>query len=88
MVVEDNGISIDLSKQKDAIFGMFQTFHGNSDAVGFGLFITKNQVEAMDGKIEIESAPDKGTAFKIYLHEKNWISLHHRRRRNNYIPDE
>ncbi len=71
LVVEDNGIGIDLSKHKDAIFGMFQTFHGNSDAVGFGLFITKNQVEAMDGKIEIESVPDKGTVFIIYLHEKN-----------------
>ncbi len=71
LVVEDNGIGIDLSKHKDAIFGMFQTFHGNSDAVGFGLFITKNQIEAMDGRIEIESAPDKGTVFKIYLHEKS-----------------
>ena len=71
MTVEDNGIGIDLSKHKDAIFGMFQTFHGNSDAVGFGLFITKNQIEAMDGKVEVESALDKGTVFKIYLHEKN-----------------
>ncbi len=69
--VEDNGMGIDLSRHKDAIFGMFQTFHGNSDAVGFGLFITKNQIEAMDGKIEIESALDKGTKFKIYLHEKS-----------------
>lgn len=69
--IEDNGMGIDLNKHKDAVFGMFQTFHGNKDAVGFGLFITKNQIEAMDGKIEIESAPGKGTTFNIYLHEKS-----------------
>ncbi len=69
--IEDNGMGIDLNKHKDAVFGMFQTFHGNKDAVGFGLFITKNQIEAMDGKIEIESTPGKGTIFNIYLHEKS-----------------
>ena len=34
---------------------MFKTFHGNKDAKGIGLFITKNQIEAMDGSIAIES---------------------------------
>lgn len=68
--VSDNGIGIDLEKNKDQIFGMYQTFHGNKDAVGFGLFITKNQIEAMGGKIEVESKPDQGTTFTIYLHEK------------------
>jgi PAS domain S-box-containing protein len=71
LTVEDNGAGIDLKKHKDAIFGMYQTFHGNNDAVGFGLFITKNQIEAMAGKIEIDSTPDQGTKFKIYFHEKS-----------------
>ena len=49
---------------------MYKTFHGNEDAKGIGLFITKNQLEAMNGKIEIESEVDQGSNFKIYLNEK------------------
>jgi chemotaxis protein histidine kinase CheA len=46
---------------------MYKTFHGNKDARGIGLFITRNQVESLGGKIEVESELDKGTTFKIYL---------------------
>ena len=49
---------------------MYKTFHGNEDAKGIGLFITKNQLEAMNGKIEVESEVDFGSIFKIYLNEK------------------
>ena len=49
---------------------MYKTFHGNEDAKGIGLFITKNQLEAMNGKIEIESEVGQGSNFKIYLNEK------------------
>ena len=49
---------------------MYKTFHGNEDARGIGLFITKNQLEAMKGKIEVESKEDEGSTFKIYLNEK------------------
>lgn len=51
------------------MFGMYKTFHGNRDARGIGLFITKNQIEAMKGKIEVESTVDQGTKFKIYFYE-------------------
>lgn len=64
---KDNGIGIDLEKNKDKLFGMYKTFHGNSDAKGLGLFITKTQIEGMKGKIEVESEVGKGTTFKIYL---------------------
>lgn len=70
--IEDNGIGIDLKKNRDKIFGMYKTFHGNKDARGIGLFITKNQIEAMNGKIEVESEVNVGTKFKIYFdYEKN-----------------
>ncbi|TKB99483.1 sensor histidine kinase [Pedobacter cryotolerans] len=65
--VEDNGVGIDLNKHGEKIFNIYQTFNGNADARGFGLFISKNQVEAMGGKIEVESEIDKGTIFKIYF---------------------
>jgi len=65
--VSDNGIGIDLKKYGDKMFGMYQTFNGNSDARGYGLFITKNQVEAMGGRIEVESQVNLGTTFKVYF---------------------
>ncbi len=67
---KDNGLGINLNKNKHKIFGMYKTFHGNEDARGIGLFIIKNQIEAMNGKIEVESEEGKGSTFKIYLNNK------------------
>jgi PAS domain S-box-containing protein len=67
LCVSDNGIGIDLKKHGDKMFGIYQTFNGNADARGFGLFITKNQVDAMGGKIAVESTLNHGTTFKIYF---------------------
>lgn len=66
-ICKDNGLGIDLEKNGAKLFGMYKTFHGNKDAKGIGLFMTKNQVEAMHGKIEVESQVGIGTIFKIYL---------------------
>lgn len=65
--VSDNGIGIDLKRHADKIFGMYKTFHNNSDARGIGLFITKNQIDAMGGAISIESKLNEGTTFKIHV---------------------
>jgi PAS domain S-box-containing protein len=67
LCIADNGIGIDLEKNGDKVFGMYKTFHSNEDARGIGLFITKNQIEALGGKVEIESELNKGTTFKIYF---------------------
>jgi len=63
----DNGQGIDLKRHGDKIFGMYKTFHKHKDAKGIGLFITKNQIEAMGGSIKIESQVDKGTTMFIEL---------------------
>ena len=63
----DNGQGIDLDRHGNKIFGMYKTFHGNKDAKGIGLFITKNQIEAMNGKIEVESTVNVGTTFNLYF---------------------
>lgn len=65
--VEDNGLGIDLKQHGHNIFKLHKTFHGNPQAKGFGLFITKNQVEAMGGTIRIDSTVDKGSKFVIQL---------------------
>ena len=63
----DNGVGIDVKKNKERLFGMYNTFHGNKDAKGLGLYIIKTQIEAMKGKIEVESERDRGTTFKVYF---------------------
>lgn len=66
-IISDNGIGIDMKKHGEQLFGMYKTFHGNRDAKGMGLFITKNQVESFGGKIEVNSQLGIGTTFKVYL---------------------
>ena len=63
--ISDNGMGIDLEKYGKNLFGMYKTFHRNSDAVGIGLFITKNQIESLNGEIFVESTVGQGTTFKI-----------------------
>jgi PAS domain S-box-containing protein len=65
--IEDNGIGINMQRNKEKVFGLYKTFSNNKDAKGIGLFITKNQVEAMGGKIEIESEINKGTIVRIFF---------------------
>lgn len=65
--IQDNGLGIDLNKFGDSLFKLYKTFHYNKDATGVGLFITKNHVELMGGKIEVESEVNKGTLFKVFF---------------------
>lgn len=67
LYVSDNGLGIDMKRHGDKLFGMYKTFHGNEDAKGVGLFITKNQIESMGGSIEVNSKLGVGTTFKVTL---------------------
>ncbi|OYU55272.1 MAG: hypothetical protein CFE25_10000 [Chitinophagaceae bacterium BSSC1] len=71
LVFADNGIGIDLDRNKDKLFGMYKTFSNNPDARGIGLFITKNQIDAMGGRVEVESELGKGTRFSIYFNNSS-----------------
>ncbi|TXE07204.1 PAS domain S-box protein [Seonamhaeicola algicola] len=67
LCVRDNGIGIDLDKHGNHMFEMYKTFHRNKDAMGLGLFITRNQIESMGGYVEVESEVGIGTKFLTYL---------------------
>jgi len=67
LCIKDNGLGIDLNRYASKLFGMYKTFHGNKDARGVGLFLSKNQMEAMKGRIEVESVVNQGTTFKLYF---------------------
>ncbi len=65
LTFKDNGIGIDLVRNKDKIFGLYQRFHNHPDSKGLGLYLVKSQVEAMGGNINVTSTVDKGTTFTI-----------------------
>lgn len=67
LVIKDNGLGIDMDTHRDHLFKFQQTFHHHEDAHGIGLFITKNHVESIGGKIEVESKVNVGSLFKIYF---------------------
>lgn len=65
LIIKDNGIGIDLDKNRDKIFGLYQRFHNYPDSKGLGLYLVKSQIEAMGGSIEVESQVGKGTQFTL-----------------------
>jgi len=69
--ISDNGIGIDMNKHGKSIFGMYKRFNLDTEGKGLGLFITKNQIEAMGGRVEVESTLDVGTTFTIYFKREN-----------------
>jgi signal transduction histidine kinase len=66
--ISDQGKGIDLANFGDRLFKMYSPI-GRNEGKGLGLFITKNQVEAMGGTIEVKSKLNKGTTVKIRLIE-------------------
>ncbi|TKD59053.1 PAS domain-containing protein [Flavobacterium sp. ASW18X] len=63
--VTDNGLGFDIYQHQDKLFGMYKTFHDNPDAKGIGLFIAKNQAEAMGAKLAVCSEINEGATFSI-----------------------
>jgi PAS domain S-box-containing protein len=72
ILIADNGIGIDTSKFKNQLFEMYQTFHGTNrkDSRGIGLYITKTQIEALNGNIELNSELNKGSTFTLTFKKK------------------
>lgn len=64
--VEDNGLGMDVQDKK-ALFAMFKRLHTHVEGSGVGLYIVKRIVDNAGGHIEVESEPNKGTTFSIYL---------------------
>jgi light-regulated signal transduction histidine kinase (bacteriophytochrome) len=71
LVFKDNGIGIDMERNADKIFGLYKRFTDLKEGKGMGLFMVKTQVEALGGKITVDSEVGKGTSFTILFDEKN-----------------
>ena len=70
LIFKDNGIGIDLVRNRDKVFGLYQRFHNYPDSKGLGLYLVKSQVETMGGTIDIESEVNKGTTFTLTFKNK------------------
>ncbi|MEO8085744.1 MAG: PAS domain S-box protein [Bacteroidota bacterium] len=72
--VKDNGMGIDMKKNGDKVFGLYNRFHGKIiDGKGIGLNLVKTQAESLGGKVEVESIVNEGSTFKIFLPVPNNI---------------
>ncbi len=65
--IQDNGLGIDLNKNKNKLFGLYRRFHSHVEGTGLGLYLVKTQIESMEGKITVDSTVGKGTTFKVYF---------------------
>lgn len=67
----DSGLGIDLSKFKGKVFQLGARFHPEkSEGHGMGLYMTRQQVKAIGGEINVESRVNEGTKFSVYFNEK------------------
>lgn len=67
--ISDNGLGIDLDNYGEKLFGLYKRFHFHVEGKGLGLYLVKSQVEALGGKIEVESQLGKGSKFTVFLHK-------------------
>lgn len=66
--VRDNGRGMKLTPEnRKKIFDMYGRLSGKTNGKGLGLYLVKNQLEALNGEIDVQSKPDKGTVFEIKM---------------------
>ncbi|MCE2994723.1 MAG: PAS domain S-box protein [Cyclobacteriaceae bacterium] len=65
LTISDNGLGINLKKYGHHIFKLRKTFHNHPESHGIGLFMVKNQIEALGGQINIYSEENNGTTFTV-----------------------
>ena len=69
--VKDNGLGINLPRYGHHMFKLRKTFHRHPESRGIGLFMIKNQIEAMGGEISIESMENVGSTFFINFNKNH-----------------
>jgi len=69
LTIADNGMGMDMERVGKQLFKPFTRFTKKAHGKGIGLHLIKSMVEKNGGKIEVNSAINEGSTFKIYLKE-------------------
>lgn len=91
LVVEDTGKGIDPQKL-DEMFRKFSStsnedlFEGYASS-GLGLAITKRLIDLQNGRIEVDSVPERGTIFTVYLPYKA-VDMSNRKQKTDNKPKD
>ena len=65
LIFTDNGVGFDMEKAGSNIFKLHQKFSDNSQSKGIGLYLIRNHMESLGGKIEVNSELNVGTSFTL-----------------------
>jgi signal transduction histidine kinase len=71
--VKDNGIGID-PLYHDRVFDVFERLNppGQYEGAGLGLSLVKKAVDVLDGRIRVESQPNKGSTFFVTIPKRRY----------------
>ncbi|MBJ7881189.1 PAS domain-containing sensor histidine kinase [Gelidibacter salicanalis] len=65
VIFRDNGVGFDMEKIGGNVFKLHRKFSNNSQSKGIGLYLVRNHMESLGGKIEVNSEIDVGTTFVL-----------------------
>ncbi|AMM49925.1 hypothetical protein TH61_00285 [Rufibacter sp. DG15C] len=65
--VADNGMGINMEKERNNLFGLYKRFHFHVAGKGLGLYLVKTQAEALGGYVTVESVVGQGSTFKVCI---------------------
>jgi signal transduction histidine kinase len=65
-LIQDNGCGIEY-EQLNKVFDLFYRANDTTSGTGLGLFIVKQAVEKLNGKIDLESTSGKGTTVRLNI---------------------
>ncbi len=66
LTVTDNGVGIDLGRDRDRIFGLFKQGSNHAvDGTGVGLYLVRQMMARAGGDIGVESTPGDGATFTL-----------------------
>jgi signal transduction histidine kinase len=66
--VSDNGLGIDLRKNNEKIFKLYQRFHLHVKGKGTGLYLSRLMAEKLEGSLKVESVVNEGSCFILELY--------------------